>query len=104
MKTETIIRTFTENITTELQDPLARTDCAAVLEVLYDAFTECNALENTDIRNQFLQIFEQMNGRSLQETDELINAVCDLCRAHEKSGFEAGVKVGIRLASEICSS
>lgn len=101
MKTEIIIRKFTENLTTELQDPLARTDCAAVLEVLYNALSECNAIDNIDIRNQFAQLFERLNDRSLQETDELINAVCDLCRAHEKSGFEAGIKVGIRLAAEI---
>jgi len=103
MKTETIIRKFTENLTTELQDPLARTDCAAVLEVLYDAFSESDAIDNIDIRNQFAQLFERLNDRSLQETDELINAVCDLCRAHEKSGFEAGIKVGFRLAAEIRS-
>ena len=104
MRTKTVIRKFTENLTSELQDPLARTDCAAVLEILYDAFSECNAIDNIDIRNQFAQLFEHLNDRSLQETDDVINAVCDLCRAHEKSGFEAGIKVGIRLAAEIRSA
>ena len=101
MKTETIIQKFTESITTELEDPLSKTDCASVLEVLYDAFETGNAMDSIDIQDQFALLFGLMRKRSVQETDELINAVCDLCRVHQKSGFEAGVKVGIHLAAEI---
>jgi len=30
-----------------------------------------------------------------------VDAVCTLCREHEKAGFAEGVKVGIGLAQEI---
>ena len=33
--------------------------------------------------------------------DKIIDTVCDLCREHEQSGFEEGVKVGIRLKQEL---
>lgn len=42
-----------------------------------------------------------MNGKPLKEIDEIIYAVCTLCRDHEKAGFEEGAKVGIRLAQEL---
>lgn len=42
-----------------------------------------------------------MNGRPLKEIDEIIYAVCALCRDHEKAGFEEGVKVGIKLVQEL---
>lgn len=33
--------------------------------------------------------------------DKIIDTVCVLCREHELSGFEEGVKVGIRLKQEL---
>ena len=41
-----------------------------------------------------------MNGKTLREMDQIIYPVCTLCRDHEKTGFQEGVKVGIRLAQE----
>lgn len=37
----------------------------------------------------------------LKEMDKVIYPVCGLCRDHERSGFIAGIKIGIRLAEEI---
>lgn len=45
-----------------------------------------------------------MNGKPLQEIDEIIYAVCTLCRDHEKAGFVEGVKVGMGLAREVSIS
>ena len=42
-----------------------------------------------------------MNGKSLKEIDEIICAVCTLCRNHEKAGFIEGIKVGLNLAREL---
>ena len=41
-----------------------------------------------------------MIGKILHEMDQIIYPVCTLCRDHEKTGFQEGVKVGIRLAIE----
>ena len=42
-----------------------------------------------------------MNGKSLKEIDEIIYAVCTLCRNHEKVGFIEGIKVVMSLAREL---
>lgn len=39
----------------------------------------------------------------LKEIDNVIYAVCALCRDHELAGFTEGVKIGIRLAAEIAT-
>ena len=43
---------------------------------------------------------QRMNGKTLREMDQIIYPVCTLCRDHEKTGFQEGIKVGIRLAQE----
>lgn len=42
-----------------------------------------------------------MNGKPLTEIEEIIYAVCPLCRDHEKAGFIEGIKVGMSLVQEI---
>ena len=42
-----------------------------------------------------------MNEKPLQEIDEIIYAVCTLCRDHEKAGFVERVKVGMSLARKV---
>jgi len=37
----------------------------------------------------------------LRDMDDIIYTTCTLCREHEKSGFVAGIKVGVRLAEEM---
>jgi hypothetical protein len=41
-----------------------------------------------------------MHGMPLREMDLIVDAVCILCREHEKAGFVEGVKVGIMLGEE----
>ena len=38
---------------------------------------------------------------SLREMDKVVDAVCSLCREHERAGFKDGIKVGIRLDQEL---
>ena len=38
---------------------------------------------------------------SLREQDPVIYAVCDLCHAHQRTGFTEGIKLGIRLGEEL---
>ena len=40
-------------------------------------------------------------GMPLREMDKIIDAVCALCCNHEKAGFVEGIKIGIRLQSEL---
>ena len=67
----------------------------SILEVLYDTHS---GFENEQIKADFEELYQRMNGKPLQEMDEIIYAVCTLCRDHERAGFLVGVKVGIKLA------
>ena len=75
-----------------------------ILEVLFDAYNESSGFDNVAIKADFEEIYRLMNGKPLKEIDEIINAVCTLCRDHEKAGFIEGIKVGMNLASELIIS
>ena len=72
----------------------------SLLEMLFNVYTEFNGFDNQIIREDFNDLYTAMNGKTLREMDQIIYPVCTLCRDHEKTGFEEGVKVGIRLAQE----
>ena len=73
----------------------------SILEVLYNSYNEYSCFENDQIKADFEELYQRMNGKSLQEMDEIIYAVCTLCRDHERAGFMEGVKAGINLAQEL---
>ena len=73
----------------------------SILEVLFDAYNESSGFDNAAIKADFEELYRLMNGKSLKEIDEIIYAVCTLCRDHEKVGFIEGVKVGMSLSNEL---
>ena len=79
-------------------------DCHSILDMLYYRYSECNRLDNDEIKAAFADLYQHMHGMSLREMDRIIDVVCTLCREHEKAGLTEGVKVGFLLASEIQNS
>ena len=67
--------------------------------MLFDAYNASSGFDNAAIKADFEELYRLMNGKPLKEIDEIICAVCTLCRDHEKAGFIEGVKVGIELAN-----
>ena len=89
---------------TALQTHLAAqqsTNPESILDLLYDAYNDTTGMDNEAIKADFEKLYQLMNGKPLQEIDEIIYAVCTLCRDHEKAGFIEGVKVGIGLGQEL---
>ena len=76
-------------------------DCHSILDMLYYRYSECNRLDNTEIKVAFADLYQQMHGMTLREMDRIVDAVCILCTEHEKAGFVEGVKVGVQLGVEI---
>ena len=76
-------------------------DCHSILDMLYYRYSECNRLDNAEIKTAFSDLYQQMHRMSLWEMDRIIDVVCTLCREHEKAGFTEGVKVGIQLDNEL---
>lgn len=72
-----------------------------LLDLLFDAYNDTTGMDNEEIKADFERLYEIINGKPLKEIDEIIYAVCTLCRDHEKAGFIEGVKVGIGLGQEL---
>ena len=73
----------------------------SILALLYEAYNEANPMDDANIKQDFHELYERMNGMPLREMDKIIYPVCTLCRDHERSGFIHGVQVGIQLAEEL---
>ena len=76
-------------------------DGDSVLGMLYEFHNENSPYDNEQIREDFNELYQQMNGMPLREMDKIIYPVCKLCRDHEKAGFIEGIKIGILLAQEV---
>ena len=76
-------------------------DADSVLGILYECHNENSPYDNEQIRADFNELYQQMNGMSLRDMDKVIYPVCKLCRDHERAGFVAGIKIGIQLQSEL---
>ena len=76
-------------------------DGNSILTLLYEAYNEANRMDDEQIKVDFNALYQAMNGMTLQEMDRIIYSVCTLCRDYERSGFLAGIKVGILLSSEL---
>ena len=83
------------------QQPNYPDNAQSILEVLFDAYNESSGFDNAAIKSDFEELYRLMHGKPLKEIDEIIYAVCTLCRDHEKAGFMEGVKAGIHLAHEL---
>ena len=84
--------------------PINCADGDSVLALLYEAYSGTHPLEDTAIKQAFSDLYQAMNGMALPEMDQILYPICTLCRTHERSGFEAGVKLGVRLAQELIES
>lgn len=83
------------------QNPPNYGDAESILGMLYECHNEHNPYDNEQIKADFHELYQQMNGMPLQEIDQIIYPVCRLCRDHERAGFVEGVKIGIWLAEEL---
>ena len=92
----TVLQTHLAN-----QQPNYPDNAESILEVLFDTYNESAGFDNAAIKSDFEELYWLMNGKSLKEIDEIIYAVCTLCRDHEKAGFIEGMKIGIKLIKEL---
>ena len=76
-------------------------DGESALTHLYEAYAECNKMDDGAIKEDFNELYRHMNGMPLREMDKIIYPVCTLCRDHQRSGFVDGVKLGFLLKDEL---
>ncbi len=86
---------------TNQQAPLCN-DANTVLELLYNTYYEHVCTDDTvEIKQAFDDLYHSMTGKTLKEKNEIIDAVCNLCRLHQQSGFVDGLKLATRLSHEL---
>ena len=96
------MKNYFEQLRTHIEEnPPDFGDGDSVLTLLYEAYAESNRMDDGTIREDFNELYRQMNGMDLREMDKIIYPVCTLCRDHQRSGFVEGIKVGIRLGEEL---
>ena len=79
-------------------------DADSVLGFLCGAYYDQNCKSDSEeIKQAFEDLYEAMNGKTLREKDEVIYAVCRLCRSHQQTGFVDGIKLGLYLSQELNS-
>ena len=71
------------------------------VHLLYEAYSDIKRMCDDQIKADFAELYQLLNGMPLREMDWIVNPVCALCRDHERNGFMHGIQVGIRLAQEI---
>ena len=76
-------------------------DARSILEMLFSYYHECNNTDTDVVKAAFEVLYQRMHGMPLREVDRIVDAVCTLCREHEKAGFVDGVKVGVSLGKEL---
>lgn len=76
-------------------------DGESVLTLLYEAYSDNNRMDNAQIKADFKELYRQLEGKDLQEMDQILDPVCILCRDHEQAGFIAGIMVGMKLEQEL---
>lgn len=76
-------------------------DGESVLTLLYEAYSNNNRMDNAQIKADFKELYRQLEGKDLQEMDQILDPVCILCRDHEQAGFIAGIMVGMKLEQEL---
>ena len=70
----------------------------SILVVLFDAYNEPSGFDNVAVKADFEERYYLMNGKPLQEIDEIIYGGYTPYRGHGKAGCVEDVKVGLRLA------
>ena len=78
-------------------------DGESVLSLRYEAYGDINRMYDDQIKADFAELYQTLNGMPLREMDWIINPVCALCRDHERNGFLHGVQLGAQLVQEIQS-
>ena len=99
MRMDEFMNALQTNLAT--QQPNFPDNAESILEVLFDAYNEASGFDNAAIKSDFEELYRLMKGKPLKEIDEIIYAVCTLCRDHEKAGFIEGIKIGFHLMDAV---
>ena len=80
---------------------LGNSDCTAVLDQLYQAYTESHESDPSDIRDGFRKLDDLLVYLPLEDNNTVFNLCCSLCTAYEHKAFLDGLRYGAYLIREL---
>ncbi|MBQ8881602.1 MAG: hypothetical protein IJ030_05475 [Oscillospiraceae bacterium] len=83
------------------QNPVGYAEGDSLLDELHWCYTESNFSDSPELRSRVQQLYSSMPELSEARFDEIFGYINDLTVQQEKLAFQAGVKIGFRLASEL---
>ena len=83
------------------KNPMQYIEGDSLLEELYWCYIEANTFDSPELREQFQKLYRSMPELSEDRFDEIFCIVSKLSALQEKLAFQAGAKVGLRLAAEL---
>ena len=83
------------------KNPIGYIDGDSLLEQLYWCYIESNSLDDPELRTQFQKVYSSMPELSIEMFDKIFDGISALTTRQEKLAFQAGVKIGLRLAAEL---
>lgn len=83
------------------RNPIGYAEGDSLLEELHWCYTEANTCDSPRLHKQFQKLYRSLPELSEEKFDQVFSVVSALSAEQEKIAFQAGVKIGFRLASEI---
>ena len=76
-------------------------NCATVLDQLYQAYIESHDTDPPEISNGFKELEEFLCELPLEDNNAVFNLCCRLCTAYEAKAFRHGLVYGAHLILEL---
>lgn len=83
------------------QNPIRYAEGESLLEQLYWCYIEANTFDNSEMKAQYQKLRCCMPEVSEGRFDEIFGIVSNLFVLQEKTAFQVGAKLGLRLAAEL---
>ena len=76
-------------------------NCATVLDLLYQAYIESHDTDPPEISNGFKELEEFLCELPLEDNNAVFSLCCRLCSAYERKAFLDGLQYGAHLMLEL---
>ena len=76
-------------------------DCATVLDQLYQAYAESHESDPAEIGDGFKELEEFLCSLPVDDNNAVFNLCCRLCSAYERKAFLDGLQYGANLIKDL---
>ena len=73
----------------------------SVLEILYEAYSESRMADSPSIREGYRKLGIAVQTLPLKDNDAIMDAVCLICTALERTAYVQGIRTGVQLREEL---